>query len=136
MHGFPLAERFWAKVDKTGGPLLSPHVDTPCWLWVGSIRPDGYGQFAVRTSTPIPAHQQAWALAHGRPPRGLWVLHRCDVRHCVRPTHLFLGTPKDNAQDMARKGRWGNQFEKGSMVVSPPGHVKESGDSFARQPDM
>jgi hypothetical protein len=35
----------------------------------------------------------------------LLVLHRCDNRRCINPKHLFLGTQKDNMEDMASKSR-------------------------------
>lgn len=47
----------------------------------------------------------AWELTHGPIPAGMQVLHHCDVKLCVRPTHLFLGTQRDNMDDMAAKGR-------------------------------
>ena len=47
----------------------------------------------------------AWELFRGPIPEGLCVLHTCDVRHCVNPDHLFLGTKRDNSDDMIRKGR-------------------------------
>lgn len=34
-----------------------------------------------------------------------YVLHKCDVRACVNPEHLFIGTQKDNVDDMMRKNR-------------------------------
>lgn len=53
------------------------------------------------------AHRAAWELAYPEAciPKGLFVLHKCDVRHCCRPDHLFLGTQQDNMDDMVSKGR-------------------------------
>jgi len=53
----------------------------------------------------VSCHRVAWKLYHGEIPIGLHVLHKCDVRNCVNPDHLFLGTNKDNAIDCAVKGR-------------------------------
>lgn len=77
-----------------------------CWIWLLSLRKDGYGQFHKpdRPRT-VGAHRFAWALYRGPIPDGLQVLHRCDVRCCVNPSHLFLGTNQDNMDDMKRKGR-------------------------------
>lgn len=57
-------------------------------------------------------------MANGPIEGGLWVLHRCDNPPCVRPEHLFLGTAKDNTQDMIRKGRAGRAAPRGERVAS------------------
>lgn len=102
--------RFWSKVDKNG-PIVS-HMDTPCWEWVGR-RINGncrYGCFDVLVETnhsiSVFAHRISWELSNNQSiPDGLYVLHRCDNPSCVNPNHLFLGTYKDNSDDMIRKGR-------------------------------
>ena len=51
------------------------------------------------------AHRASWMFANGPIPEGMYVLHRCDNRRCVNPGHLFLGTDRDNMDDMIAKGR-------------------------------
>lgn len=77
-----------------------------CLIWQGSITPGGYGQLLDdQRRRLIGAHKAAWQIAHGPVPMGMYVCHHCDVRSCVEVTHLFLGTPSDNVQDMIAKGR-------------------------------
>lgn len=90
--------RFWQFVQKTEG----------CWLWVGSIKETGYGQIAERIDSrwvPVRVHRVSWEIHNGPIPAGKKVLHRCDVRNCVNPNHLFLGSQRENLQDALWKGR-------------------------------
>lgn len=80
-----------------------------CWLWTAFRNNVGYGQINAgrRGEGMLKAHRVSFELHVGPIPEGLWVLHRCDVRHCVNPEHLFLGTAADNMRDMCEKGRHG-----------------------------
>lgn len=79
-------------------------VDDDCWEWQLSCRNNGYGQFRFQRRHRS-AHRLAWEFTYGVIQDGLFVLHGCDNRKCCRPTHLFLGTQKENIRDMIRKGR-------------------------------
>lgn len=98
-----LEERLWARVDKSAG--LGPHGD--CWEWRGYVHPTGYGQISVdnKRGNTTNTNRAAYMVAKGDIPNGLWVLHTCDNRLCCNPDHLWLGTPKENTQDMIAKGR-------------------------------
>lgn len=87
-------DRFWQYVQKGDG----------CWLWTSNRHWKGYGQFSYK-GKPIYAHRLSWIITSGNIPDGLLVCHRCDNPSCVRPDHLFLGTPEDNTRDMYVKGR-------------------------------
>lgn len=77
-----------------------------CWEWSGPKEKTGYGRFLVSGNKLILAHRASWQAANGRKvPKGLFVLHKCDNPPCCNPSHLFLGTIKDNVHDMHRKGR-------------------------------
>lgn len=75
-----------------------------CWLWVGELNMHGYGMILVDGSRKR-AHRESWKLSNGNIPDGMCVLHSCDVRSCINPKHLFLGTNADNTSDMIAKGR-------------------------------
>ena len=78
-------------------------TETGCWLFLGCRTHNGYGIYNYH-GIRGPAHRIMWKLLYGGPGDRL-VLHKCDVRPCVNPNHLFLGTAADNTQDMLSKGR-------------------------------
>lgn len=96
----PLAERFWEKVDNTPGQ--GPNGD--CWIWKGTLNKDGYGMINV-DGRPTRAHIVSYEMTKGPVEHGLCVCHFCDIRQCIRPSHLWLGTPGENVRDMFAKGR-------------------------------
>ena len=78
-----------------------------CWPWLAGRESRGYGTFKVNGKMKK-AHRMSYELYKGPLSEGLMVLHSCDNHQCVNPSHLFLGTAKNNTQDMMQKGRhWG-----------------------------
>lgn len=96
-------DRFWSHVNKQG-PVLRPDL-SPCWVWTGSLFPNGYGQCGVGMKGSQLTHRVAWELTNGPIPDNMQVCHHCDNRPCVRPEHLFLGDNSANMRDMISKGR-------------------------------
>jgi hypothetical protein len=116
----PTAQKFvfWERVveDSSG-----------CWLWTGPKNKAGYGQMRLRNRKPIFVHRVAWELSNAREvPVGMLVCHHCDVRSCVRPDHLFLGTYRDNNRDMTAKGRNASQ----RITHCPLGHVYDKTNTW------
>ncbi len=119
-------ERFWNKVE-----LFHGATDEDCWCWVGSKTNNGYGRINVEGINQL-AHRVSFELHKSSIPKGLYVLHHCDNRPCINPSHLFLGTHEDNMKDMAKKNRqWnkrkthcskGHAFSKENTIVAKNGY--------------
>lgn len=122
--------RFWAKVDKNGPvPAHMPNLGK-CWVWKGSTKGYGYGQFYCPKS--VKAHRYSWGIHNSKVSSKIFVLHRCDNRLCVNPSHLFLGNNSDNMRDCAKKKRHintkkthcirGHAFDSENTYFYPDGH--------------
>lgn len=87
---------FWRFIEKLA------FGSSDCWIWTGTVSA-GYGRMTSLGENK--AHRVAWRLFKGDIPKGMKVLHACDLMLCVNPGHLFLGTQQDNIRDMCAKGR-------------------------------
>lgn len=72
----------------------------------------GYGKINYE-GKPQYCHRLVWIHYRGKIPKGFLVLHKCDNGNCVSINHLFVGTSRDNTQDMMRKGRDGHGVNVG-----------------------
>ena len=85
-----LRRRFAEKVCQRG--------PDECWYWLGCQR-NGYG--AIKHEKKVLGAHVVSVILDGRTiPPGMIVTHSCDIRTCVNPRHLVVGTPQDNAQEM------------------------------------
>lgn len=59
----------------------------------------------------------AWSL--GRPvTKGMDACHRCDVRACVRPDHLYEGTRRQNVADSIQRRRHAHGETNGNAKLT------------------
>ena len=90
--------------------MIEMITETGCWIWMGQLNHNGYGRREVK-GRRLRAHRVAFGL--DKIPKGMMVLHKCDVRCCVNPDHLYIGDNSTNMRDMIRRGRGKGQIPKG-----------------------
>lgn len=76
-----------------------------CWEWTGCKSSRGYGELKTSTGKTEIASRVSWKIHFGDIPDGMFVCHSCDNPGCVNPSHLFLGSRRDNILDMVAKDR-------------------------------
>jgi hypothetical protein len=90
---------------------ITPEPMSGCWLWTGMCSDSGYGILFDRRGKQglkprnIRVHRLVFSVIKGPIPQGQCILHKCDVRSCVNPDHLWLGSRLDNNRDCIAKGR-------------------------------
>lgn len=125
-----LIERFEAK--------CYPEPNSGCWLWIGSIRSNGYGQIFVgkksdKSNYPAQAHRVSYTLFRGPIPKGMVLDHKCRNKVCVNPDHL---DPVSNAENV-RRGNPGMhmKYKSAAATACRNGHPRTSENTYRRQQD-
>lgn len=109
-YGFPLKKRFWMKVDKSLG--LGPWGN--CWEWRGGLNNKCYGLIGVDSGKLKLATHVRWFLKYGYWPKQL--NHTCDNSLCIRLSHLYEGTQKQNTEDKVKRGRAGKKLTEEKVI--------------------
>lgn len=95
-----LRERTIERLEKNS----TPEPNSGCWLWLGVIGGAGYGRIKYK-GQPWIVHRLAWTVHKGTIPEGAMVCHKCDVRSCINPDHLYIGDQETNMSDMVQRSR-------------------------------
>ena len=108
-------QRFWNKV--------AVKSKNECWKWIG-YKPTKYGNMSVNNKGEN-VQRISYFLEYGQFDESLDVCHSCDEPTCVNPKHLFIGTRKDNMQDMASKDRGTKFSDKSDIILAAELHYQE-----------
>jgi len=99
------------------------HKTDKCWIWTGDKYDSGYGRLTLKLGLQVRAHRFMYEQRFGKIPEGMFALHKCDVRACVNPEHIFIGTKKDNMRDCVSKGR--NRYKTLKGTESPNSNLTD-----------
>ena len=91
--------------------------ESGCWIWMSTIEKSGYGR-VCSGKKPFYAHRVSYEQKHGPIPSGMMALHHCDVRCCVNPDHIFVGTQQNNMTDKVSKNRQARGIKHGNAKLT------------------
>ena len=121
---------FRAYIEKNSIPIPW----TGCWLWLKTCSPQGYGvAFDLKPGQRWAAHRLSYTAFNGEIKLGNFVLHKCDVRCCVNPDHLYAGTQQDNMDDAVRRGRMSREPKTKSVDFCKYGHATPRGSRVSNR---
>lgn len=92
-----------------------------CWIWLGQENHKGYGRIRPVGNRKYYTHRFAWEMKNGEIPQDKMVLHKCDIRTCCNPDHLYLGTHQENMRDYHERGLSPQAKMIGKKRGAPPG---------------
>jgi len=117
----PLLDRFWDKVERRDC--------SDCWPWTGATTFGGYGVIGLGRRRLLRAHRVSYEAHYGPIPDGAVVRHTCDNPSCVNPSHLLIGTQKDNMADKIERGRASRRKKLSDRAVQ---EIRASSDTVRR----
>ena len=95
--------------------LKHTETDGECLRWTGCKDKDGYGLTSIK-GVKMPAHRATMSFLQDV--TGKYVLHKCNVRDCINPDHLYLGTQKQNVQDQVDAGTFVYGSKNGMAILT------------------
>jgi len=99
-----LKSRYGTPIQRFFDNIKFPSDLSSCWIWIGCNNGNGYGRLII-DNKKVFAHRFSYELFIKPIPKKMFICHHCDNPQCVNPDHLFIGTQKDNMQDMIKKNR-------------------------------
>jgi hypothetical protein len=89
--------------------INNKNVKTKCWLFTGKLEKNGYGRIRFKGARFL-IHVLAYEAKNGKryfTNKKKYICHKCNVKFCCNPEHLYFGTSQENGIDARKNGQKG-----------------------------